>query len=51
MNDDAKERRDAVNYSVNNNKTTTSKSFEWNAKFIGRTPSNDDTLDTKFVFL
>ena len=43
MNGNAKGKRDAVNYSVNNNKTTTSKSFEWKVKFIGRTPSNDDT--------
>ena len=51
MNDDAKGKRHAANYSVNNNKTTTSRSFEWKAKFIGRTPSNHDTLDTKFFVL
>ena len=39
------ENDDAVNYRINNNKTTTSKSFEYNTKRIGSTPDNNSTLD------
>ena len=43
MNDSANENNDADNYGINNNKTTTSKFFEDNAKIIGRT-SNDNNI-------
>ena len=32
---------------MNNNKTTTSKSFKYKAKLIGSTPDNTNRLDTK----
>ena len=34
---------------MNNNKTIASKSFEYKTKIIGRTPDNNDTLDTEIV--
>ena len=34
---------------INNNKTTTSKSFEYETNIIGRTPYNNNTLDTEVV--
>ena len=41
--------KDNDNYRVNNdnNKTTTSKSFEYKAKIIGSTSINNNTLDTE----
>ena len=52
--------RDEVNESANktddndnkisNNKTVTSKSFEYNTKIIGRTPNDNNTLDKEVVF-
>ena len=46
VNDDANENKDAGNYSINNNKTTTSKYFEYKTKIIGRTPDNSGRLNT-----
>ena len=34
---------------INNNKKTTSKSFEYKAKVIGRAPIKSNTSDAKFV--
>ena len=45
MNDFAIENNDDGN-TTNNNKTMTSKSFEYKTKIIGKTP-NDTTLDTE----
>ena len=52
--------RDEINYSaiennndgnkINNNQTITSKSFECRTKIIGRTPNDNDTLDTEVLF-
>ena len=49
--------RDEINYSsiennpagnkINNDKTRTSKSFEYKTKIKGRTPDGNNTLDTK----
>ena len=47
INDSAIENNDDGN-KINNNKTITSKSFEYKIK-IGRTPSNDNILDTEVV--
>ena len=44
MNDDADENYN--DYRLNNSKTTTSKSFEYKTKIIGRTPYTDSRLDT-----
>ena len=38
VNDDADKNNTAGNYRINNNKTTTRKSFEYKTKLIGRTP-------------
>ena len=32
---------------INNNKTTSSKSFEYKTKILGRTPDDENTLDTE----
>ena len=37
----------AANASINNNKTTTSKSFEYKTKLIGRTSNDNNTLDAE----
>ena len=47
MNDDANESNAAGNYRINNNKTTTSRSFEYKTKMIGKTPIINNTLNTK----
>ena len=48
-NDDANENNSAHN-KINNNKTVTSKSFEYKTKLIGRTPNNNNVLlDTEVV--
>ena len=41
--------RDNFNSRINNNKTTTSKSFEYKTKLIGCTPNNDYRLDAEVV--
>ena len=40
VNDSAYENNDADNYRINNNKTTTSKSFEYKTIITGKTPIN-----------
>ena len=47
INDDAIENDNANNNRVKNNKIITSKYFEYKTKILGRTPDNDNTLDTK----
>ena len=47
MNDVANE--DAVKYTVDNSKTTASKSFEYKTKIIGRTPLYNHRINTKSV--
>ena len=49
MNDDANENIVAGNYWINNNKTTTNRSFEYNIKIIGKTPIYNNKLNTKVV--
>ena len=41
---------DNTNTRIKSDKTITSKSFEYKAKIIGRTPDYNDTLHTKVVF-
>ena len=48
VNGDEKE-NDNANNRINNNKTRTSKSFEYNTKIIGRAPADNNTLDTESV--
>ena len=43
INDDVNENNDPRNCRINNNKTTTSKSFEYNTKVIGNTPTKNNT--------
>ena len=47
MNDDGNENNAANDYSIYNNHTVTSRSFEYKTKIIGRTPTNNNTLDTE----
>ena len=49
VNDFASENNDANNFRINNNKTTTSKSFEYETKLNGSTPNNDNRLDAEVV--
>ena len=49
VNDDANENDYADNYRINNNKTTTSKSFEYNTKILGSIPNNNSSLGTEIV--
>ena len=49
INNSANENNNANNYSINNNKTTTSKYFEYKTKIIGRTPNDNNILDTIVV--
>ena len=51
VNDDANENNDGGNYIINNNKATTSKSFDYKKKIIGNTPADNNTLDTEDVTL
>ena len=37
------------NYRINNSKTTTSRFFEYKTKIMGKTPINNNTLDTKVI--
>ena len=48
VNDDANE-NNAANNKVNNNKTLTTKSFEYQTKIIGRTPDDNNTLNVEIV--
>ena len=48
INDDENE-NDADETIVNNNKTTTSKSFKYETKIIGGTPHNGSTLNVEVV--
>ena len=41
VNDSANESNDVNNFRINNSKTTTSKSFEYQTKLIGSAPNND----------
>ena len=49
INYSANENNDANNYRINNNKSTTSKSFEYKSKITGRTPYGDNILDAEVV--
>ena len=49
VNDDANKNNDAGNYRINNIKTTTSKSFEYKTKIIGRTSESNSTINTVAV--
>ena len=48
VNDDVNE-NNVANNMINNNKTITSKSFEYKTKLIGSTPNNNNTLDSEVV--
>ena len=48
LNDAANENVNA-NYKLNNNKTKTSKSFEYKSKTIGTAPTNNNILNTEVV--
>ena len=48
VNDSANENNDADNFRINNNKTTTSKSFQYKKKSIGNTPNNNK-LDAEII--
>ena len=43
------ENNGAINYGINNNKTTTSKSFEYKTKTIGSTSNDNNILDAEFA--
>ena len=49
VNDCANENNDTINYRTNNNKIIKSKSFGYKTKIIGRTPDDDNILDTEVV--
>ena len=49
VNDNANKNDYADNYRINSNKTTTSKSFEYNTKILGSIPNNNSSLDTEVV--
>ena len=49
LNNDISENNDARNYKINKSKTKTSKDFQYKTKIIGRTPVDNNTLDTKAV--
>ena len=49
VNDAAKENNATFNYRMNNNKTTTSKYFEYKAKITGSTPVDNNVLDAEVV--
>ena len=49
VNETGNENNDANNYKLNNNKTITSKSFEYKKKIIENTPADNNTLDTEVV--
>ena len=47
-NDDPNE-NNVARIKINNNKTITSKSFEYKTELIGRTPNNNNILDAEVV--
>ena len=47
--DDAIKNNEAGNYTINNNKKTASKSFEYKIKNIESTPANNHELDTEVI--
>ena len=47
MKDDTNENNAAEEHRINNNKTATSRSFEYKTKMTGKTPINNDALNTK----
>ena len=47
--EDTNENNEAGNYRINNNKTTTSNSFEYKTKIIGSTPADNNILNTEFI--
>ena len=49
INDSANENNCANNYRINNNKTATSKSFEYQTKLIESTPNNNSSLNAEVV--
>ena len=49
MNDDTNEINVPNKYSLNNNETATSRSFELKSKVLGRTPDNNNTLHTEVI--
>ena len=49
VSDLANENNDANNYRINNNKTATSKSFEYKTKLIGSTLNNNSRLNAEVV--
>ena len=48
LNDDANE-NNADNYIIDNSKTVTSESFQYETKVIGSAPANNNTFDTEVV--
>ena len=51
VNDSADENKDENNFRINNNKRTTSKSFEYKKKLMESTPNNGGRLDVEAVVL
>ena len=51
VNDSANKNNDANNFRINNNKTTTSKCFEYEAKLIRNTVNNNSRLDPEGAVL
>ena len=49
VNGSANENNDANNLRISNNKTKTSKSFEYKIKLIGSTPNNNRRLNLELV--
>ena len=49
VNNSSEENNDANNFRIYNNKTTSSKSFEYKTKLIGTKPNNDYRLDAGVV--
>ena len=49
VNDDANENNVANNYKINNNKTATSKSFEFKTKIMESKPDDNNTLETEVI--
>ena len=49
INDSTNENNDANSYRIKNNKTTTSKSFEYKTKIIGRIPNDNNILDAEVL--
>ena len=48
LNDDGN-KNDNANNRIHNNKTATSKSFEYKTKIIGSKPNNNNTLNVEFI--